>query len=178
MAKILWSLRLAWRRHLLCNIRICYSAFAACFITWDCALGIFTFIKFIGLTSVRVYFILLPILFAVILASLGAENAVAGLIASLAIAFLRPSRLAHLAFLGTISYSLYLVHVPLGGRIVNLGARFAYNEATQVLVLAVAVAISIATAYLMYRFVARPMLKCLASLADTNKSKGRSHLGA
>lgn len=27
-------------------------------------------------------------------------------------------------YLGTISYSLYLTHVPLGGRIVNLVGRF------------------------------------------------------
>jgi len=61
-----------------------------------------------------------------------------------------------LAWLGTISYSLYLVHVPIGGKIVNLGARYAHTLPTELLVLAIAVVASLGVAWLLWYFVERP----------------------
>jgi peptidoglycan/LPS O-acetylase OafA/YrhL len=81
----------------------------------------------------------------------------AGLIA-LAMLWVRmPARVPHpLLFLGTISYSLYLLHVPIGGRVINLAARLPQTWYVQALGLAAAVLISVLAAYLFYRAVERP----------------------
>ncbi|MES2922355.1 MAG: acyltransferase [Verrucomicrobiota bacterium] len=58
--------------------------------------------------------------------------------------------------LGTISYSLYLIHVPLGGRIVNLGSRWVPEGPGRFLLSMVAMIGSIAAAWLFWRWVERP----------------------
>jgi peptidoglycan/LPS O-acetylase OafA/YrhL len=78
-----------------------------------------------------------------------------GLATSIAIMFFE-WRNAILVWLGDISYSLYLAHVPVGGRIINLGERFARNGASKTAFLSLAVAASIGAAYLMWRFVEKP----------------------
>jgi peptidoglycan/LPS O-acetylase OafA/YrhL len=61
-----------------------------------------------------------------------------------------------LRFLGRISYSLYLVHVPIGARTIGLGLRFVRSEPGQLAVLAAAFAASIAAAWLLNVLVERP----------------------
>lgn len=60
--------------------------------------------------------------------------------------------------LGLISYSLYLVHVPIGGRVVNLGARFVDGELQQLLLSLCALLTSIAAAWVFMRLVERPAI--------------------
>lgn len=62
-----------------------------------------------------------------------------------------------LSFLGSISYSLYLLHAPIGGRIINLTTR--YSPAAALVGLVAAVVISCVAAYLMWRFVERPAMR-------------------
>ncbi len=71
--------------------------------------------------------------------------------------------------MGLISYSLYLVHVPIGGRVVNLGTRFAHSLPLQCLVLAGAVAVSIFSAFLMYLAVERPSQRLSARITYRNR---------
>ena len=71
---------------------------------------------------------------------------------------------SRLTSLGLISYSLYLLHVPVGGKIVNLGTRFAHTLPTQVLVLAAAVAGSISASILLYRLVELPSQRLSSSI--------------
>ena len=59
-------------------------------------------------------------------------------------------------WLGAVSYSLYLLHVPIGGRIVNLGERLDVTGGMQLVVLAAAVAASLAAAWLLFILVERP----------------------
>jgi peptidoglycan/LPS O-acetylase OafA/YrhL len=127
-------------------------------------LGMLTFTKYVGLTPIRIYFLMLALLFTATAVLLGVATAVAGLLTALVIAFVRIPRLAPLAFLGTISYSMYLLHVPIGVRVVNLGSRFAHDTAMQIAVLAAAFGISIVAAYLMYRFIECPAQKWSSSL--------------
>lgn len=61
-------------------------------------------------------------------------------------------------FLGRISYSLYLLHVPIGGRIINLGVRFAHTFSEKIFVLALAVMISILAAMFFHKFIEKPAL--------------------
>lgn len=64
-----------------------------------------------------------------------------------------------LEFLGKISYSLYLIHVPVGGKIINLSARFSEQEGPRILIVVVAYMFCIYTSYLFYRFIELPALR-------------------
>lgn len=135
------------------------------------ALGIVTFQKHCGLISRRAFFVYLPIAALVAALSLGAMGAIAGLMAAWAIAFLKIPSWTPLTWLGVVSYSLYLLHVPIGGRAVNLGSRWAHDTPSQVVVLLLAVAVSLAASYLMYRLVEVPAKRFSSSLRYGRKSE-------
>jgi peptidoglycan/LPS O-acetylase OafA/YrhL len=92
----------------------------------------------------------------------GIEVAVVGLATALAIVGHRlapelPRWLgAALGGLGAISYSLYLVHVPIGGKVVNLGGRFIEGPVSELVLSLVALAISLAAALVFYWVIERP----------------------
>ena len=58
--------------------------------------------------------------------------------------------------MGSLSYSLYLLHGPVGERVVNLGSRYAHAPVAQVAVMFAAVAVSAGAAYALYRLVELP----------------------
>jgi peptidoglycan/LPS O-acetylase OafA/YrhL len=63
-----------------------------------------------------------------------------------------------LKFIGIMSYSLYLLHVPFGGRVINLGSRFVPIESPMMLILQMLgwlVAISIS--FIFYQLVEKPL---------------------
>jgi peptidoglycan/LPS O-acetylase OafA/YrhL len=91
-------------------------------------------------------------------------SAVVAMLTALIISFYRGGVPAWLKFLGAISYSLYLLHVPIGGRVVNLGARLPESLVTRSFVLAAAVVSSIVAAYLLYRMVELPSRRWSAAL--------------
>ena len=64
-----------------------------------------------------------------------------------------------LIFLGSISYSLYLLHVPIGGRVVNLGLRYVESETGEWLVTGLALLVSLVSATLFWHWVERPALR-------------------
>jgi peptidoglycan/LPS O-acetylase OafA/YrhL len=66
---------------------------------------------------------------------------------------------ATLAGLGTISYSLYLVHVPIGGKVINLGERFVEGAVPELLLSGIALTISILPAVLFCWAIERPAIK-------------------
>lgn len=96
--------------------------------------------------------------------ALSPEAALVGLVAGAVIAFVQLPPVAPLVFAGSISYSLYLIHVPIGGRVVNLGARFATGPLTQLLVLACAVLVTVAAAVVFRRLIEAPAQRLAASL--------------
>ena len=61
-------------------------------------------------------------------------------------------------FLGTISYSLYLTHVQIGGRVVSLGSRFIEGPLAEVVLCAIALIVSILFAYIFWRLIEAPSL--------------------
>lgn len=61
-------------------------------------------------------------------------------------------------FLGNISYSLYLVHIPIGGRMINLCETFIRNELARSLCVFLALAVSILAAWIFYRIVEKPFM--------------------
>jgi len=69
-----------------------------------------------------------------------------------------------LTWMGTLSYSLYLLHVPVGGRVINLGARFVSGPLGQIVVLALAILLSLFASWLLHRFVEKPSQRWSANI--------------
>jgi peptidoglycan/LPS O-acetylase OafA/YrhL len=61
-------------------------------------------------------------------------------------------------FLGKISFSLYLIHIPIGLRVVNLSESYITNEAGRVFIVILAILISIAFATVFFYVVEQPFL--------------------
>jgi peptidoglycan/LPS O-acetylase OafA/YrhL len=127
------------------------------------ALGIVAFQYEAGLIARRTFALTLCCCALCCCYLLGPLMAAVGVAAALVIALLRlRSRL--LSLLGTISYSLYLIHVPVGGKLVNLGARYATCMPAKLLVLGVALGCSLAAAAVLYWSVEKPAQKWSASV--------------
>ncbi|MHB2169152.1 acyltransferase family protein [Alsobacter sp. R-9] len=99
-----------------------------------------------------------------------------GAAAALMIHFLRGCRLPSPARemglkAGLISYSLYLTHVPVGGRVVNLGRRFGDGPLFHLLLSAVAIAVCLIFAALFWRLVERPAIRWSHRLFPTTRDK-------
>jgi peptidoglycan/LPS O-acetylase OafA/YrhL len=104
---------------------------------------------------------------------------------ALVIAFVPMPRLSifrALVFLGTISYSLYLLHTIVGGPMVNLGLRFMQGPAGELGVVAMAVAGSVVAAVCFNRLVERLAQKLSSRIrycrTDTSLSSGPPPLPA
>jgi len=72
-------------------------------------------------------------------------------------------------FLGTISYSLYLIHAPFGGRIINLAEAYIRSVHVKELMVFVAFAFSLFTAYLYHIFVEKRFKGLAAKINYTKK---------
>ncbi len=71
-----------------------------------------------------------------------------------------------LLWLGTISYSLYLTHLPIGGRVVNLGRRYLPADWSGELALStVALMVSLVSAAVFHRMIERPAIKASRTIA-------------
>jgi peptidoglycan/LPS O-acetylase OafA/YrhL len=68
-----------------------------------------------------------------------------------------------LTLLSTIAFSFILLHIPIGGRIINLAARLPSHPVIQIAAIVLAFAVSIAAAYLLWRFVERPTMLLLSA---------------
>ena len=76
-----------------------------------------------------------------------------------------------LSGLGAISFSLYLLHVPIGGKIVNLGQRWLMGPSEHLLLSLLALTGSLVAATIFWRFVERPCINAAAGLASRFKSR-------
>ncbi|RYZ21149.1 MAG: acyltransferase [Chitinophagaceae bacterium] len=61
-------------------------------------------------------------------------------------------------FFSMISYSLFLTHVPVGGKVINLGLRYVHSNLSKYLLVLAALGISIGFAYLFHRFIELPAI--------------------
>jgi len=120
------------------------------------AFGIATFEYYEGRVRLLAYLLTIGTISLIGLGTMGQLITGVGLATALAIAFVRAEFPRWVTGLGVLSYSFYLVHVPIGGRVVNLGARVAETPLQQIGVLLTAVAVSLLAAYAMYWAVERP----------------------
>lgn len=75
-------------------------------------------------------------------------------------------------FLSQISYSLYLVHVPIGTRVVHIGERLIGGAAGEVIAVGAALAVSVLAAALWYRLFEVPGLRLARRLARAPATAG------
>ncbi|MES2848590.1 MAG: acyltransferase [Bacteroidota bacterium] len=81
------------------------------------------------------------------------------------------------AFLGAISYSLYLIHIPVGGRIINITEAFIHSTHGKELMVFVAFAFCILAAYLYYLIIEK-RFKILSSKIGYRKNTQPSVAGS
>ena len=127
-------------------------------------MGILTCQYRIGMIGARQYALLLALTTLFALWVMGVPSTLAGAAAVVSILFLQ-MRNAVFHFLGSISYSLYLLHSPIGRRALNVFLRLtgAESELAKIGVILLAVGVSIFAAYLLYRYVERPSQQWSAS---------------
>jgi len=126
-------------------------------------LGILVFQRKIGLLTRAPFLVLLGTAAAGVWLTMGFLPALVGLASALAIATLEiKGRL--LLFLGSISYSLYLLHEPIGGSLISASLRRVQGVGGRFAVLGAAFGASIGAAYLLWRFVERPSQRLASGL--------------
>ena len=118
-------------------------------------LGILTFYLRARILTARPYAILLVIAYVGTGMTVGWSAAGVGLATALTIAFVNISY-PLFRVLGGISYSLYLIHIPVGQRVVNLGLRYTHSYYAELMLLVAAIATSLAAACLLYQLVEKP----------------------
>jgi peptidoglycan/LPS O-acetylase OafA/YrhL len=132
------------------------------------AAGLFTFLLAQGLIQRWVYWSALLALAIYLFVVSGLALMLSAALPAAIIATVRLPRIGPIAWLGTISYSIYLLHVPVGGRVMNLASRLAPTPATEAAAVAIAFAASISAAYALYTLVERPA-RDLAGAVPYNK---------
>lgn len=128
-------------------------------------MGILTCQYRVGLIGRRQYAPLLAVAVALALLTTGLPSTLAAAAAVGAILFLR-MRHPVFRFLGNISYSLYLIHSPVGRRALNVLLRLtgAQTTAGRLGVILLATAVSILAAYILYRLVELPAQRWSSAL--------------
>lgn len=100
----------------------------------------------------------------------GAASAIVGLATTLAILFLPKLDWKPLVWVGTISYSLYLLHVPIGGRFLNALERFSHFELVKVLAVPAALAASLLAAWLFFLLIEKPSHEAARKITKSGMS--------
>ncbi len=119
-------------------------------------LGISAFLYFIEKISAPELIIFQVISAFVSWKIIGLPEMIAGLLAVLFILLVNVKPIRPLIFLGSISYSLYLVHIPVGGKVINLFTRFSDNLFIQITGLITALLVSLVFGWLFYKYVEKP----------------------
>ncbi|HVG28586.1 MAG TPA: acyltransferase [Pyrinomonadaceae bacterium] len=135
-------------------------------------MGILTCQFKVGLVGRRQYALLLAAATAMALLTTDFAQTAAGLAAVCAILFLE-MRYAVFNFLGKISYSLYLIHSPVGRRALNVFLRLlgAQSFGSKMVAIALAIAVSVAAAYALYRLVELPAQRWSSALRYRRREK-------
>jgi peptidoglycan/LPS O-acetylase OafA/YrhL len=127
-------------------------------------IGMLTFQYHSGLLSKRSYLLTFPLMFAGMYYTLGQLIAAAGVATAASIAFIKIKG-GVLRFFGDISYSLYLLHLPVGATLIIIFVKSATSMTSKVFLLIAATGLSIAASYVLYRLVERPSQKLSSAIS-------------
>jgi peptidoglycan/LPS O-acetylase OafA/YrhL len=135
-------------------------------------MGILTCQYKVGMIGKRQYALLLAASTVMALVTTSFAQTTAGFAAVCAILFLE-MRYAVFNFLGKISYSLYLIHSPVGRRALNVFLRLlgAQSFGSKLIAIALATVVSIAAAYVLYRLVELPAQRWSSALRYRRRLK-------
>jgi len=137
-------------------------------------LGIVTYyFKYLKLLHKSSYWILTLLLFGLIYYNLGLAILAVCIIGLLVIHFYRYQHTV-INFFSRISYSLYLIHVPIGGKIVNFGIRYAHTNIQKYMLVVIAISISIFASYIFYLIVEKPFVIISKKIIYSNTSAANS----
>ncbi|MFM7859017.1 MAG: acyltransferase family protein [Flammeovirgaceae bacterium] len=75
------------------------------------------------------------------------------------------------SFLGMVSYSLYLIHVPFGGRLLKLTQLYVHNEWIKSLLIIIYVPLTVLIAWLFFAWVEKPFLSISKRLTYKHKNR-------
>ena len=124
------------------------------------AIGIATFQVFVGHLTRLSYFVLISLIAAICCRVVGVQETGVGLFTAATIFIFgakpMPKLFAPVAAAGTISYSLYLIHVPIGGRVINLAQRLPDTPLYRYPAILLAFVVTIGGAYVFWRIVENP----------------------
>jgi peptidoglycan/LPS O-acetylase OafA/YrhL len=135
-------------------------------------MGIVTCQHHVRMIGRKQYAVLLGLLIILTLFANGLPTLVAGSLAVFSMLFLSFKN-GVFTSLGNISYSLYMLHSPIGRRALNAGVRLAHpeTEGAKLALIVLATGASILAAYLLYRLVEKPAQEWSASFQYKRKVK-------
>ena len=120
-------------------------------------MGILAFLLSEGLLSKIEFWILMSLAVCVEwVTDRGPAGTLFALATSMAILYLPKLKIPSMAWIGAISYSIYLLHVPFGGRVMNLLERFPNFPGIKLFSIPVAIGVSIVVAAVFYKFIEKP----------------------
>lgn len=122
-------------------------------------LGITSFMFRVGELPQLTYGAVVAVVTLATSATLGVEQGITAAATALAVAFYKGHVPRWLEYSGTISYSLYLVHVAVGGRVVNMSIRLTTDPWLRTGAAFVAFGLSIVAAICFYRLIERPAIR-------------------
>jgi peptidoglycan/LPS O-acetylase OafA/YrhL len=74
-------------------------------------------------------------------------------------------------FLGHISYSLYLLHVPIGGRIINISERFVQNQMMREIFVGIIFVVCILVSAMFYKYIEKIFKRLSSNIKYKDKKK-------
>lgn len=127
------------------------------------AIGMAAYFGIVGHVNHLEFVLLMPILGLVAGLVTSGQEALVGMMTGIAIYALAQKRihslLTPLAWLGVLSYSIYLIHMPIGLRVINLAARYTESTGLRYAAILVALTVSIGTAFVFWRLIEVPSQK-------------------
>jgi len=129
------------------------------------AVGVAAFQAWIKLISQREYFVLLIMFGTLNSLIMALPVGIVAVFTALAISYWK-AKSRWLLAAGAISYSLYLVHVPIGGRVLNLSRHLPQSLPLALFALTMALGLTMTAAYLLWRFVEKPSMAAASKLSS------------
>jgi peptidoglycan/LPS O-acetylase OafA/YrhL len=139
------------------------------------AMGILTFLRSSDMIGRASYWIVLAAFAGIVFKKHDPGVALAAAGSATLLATVRIPRIKLIAWLGAVSYSLYLLHVPLGHRTISLMIRLSGSGVIGIPTIAGALAASLAGAAILHQYVERPSLRFAERIGyHATKGPGRN----